>query len=354
MASKRSVAAIPYGGRYRAIDFVLSNMINSGINKVGVLTQYSYRSLMDHIGSGKEWDLDRRRGGLFLFPPYLSEESSGWYKGSADGLYHNLTFLRRSNDEFVVMATGNCIYKMTYDKMLQNHVDSGADITILYRDMSDLELEERKHLGMVEFDEEQRLTEMYEKQLHPKGIYASMGVYILRRELLIDLLEESASQGYYDFVRDILIKKLDHLKINGYRFEGYWRGMQSIPMFYKANMELLNPEVRRELFMENGRVFTKIKDQTPAKYNEEAEVQNSIIADGCIIEGTVINSVLFRGVKVSQGAVIKDSIIMQNAEIHNSAELTNVVLDKDVIIGENKVLKGEANYPFIVGKRIKI
>ncbi len=354
LAAKRSVSAIPYGGRYRAIDFVLSNMINSGINKVGVLTQYSYRSLMDHIGSGKEWDLDRRRGGLFLFPPYLSGDHSGWYKGSADGLYHNSTFLRRSNDEFVLMTTGNCIYKMTYDKMLQEHIDTGADITILYRDMSDLDPEELKHLGMVAFDENNRLIQMYEKQSKPKGTLASMGVYILRRELLIDLLEESASQGYYDFVRDILIKKLDQLVIKGYRFDGYWRAMHSIPMFYKANMELLNPDIRQELFMNDGRVFTKVKDETPAKYNEEAEVKNSIIADGCIIEGTVINSVLFRGVKVNQGAVVKDSIIMQNTEVLNNAQLTNVVLDKDVVVGENKVLMGEKSYPFIVGKRIKI
>lgn len=354
LAWKRSVSAVPYGGRYRAIDFVLSNMINSGINKVGVLTQYSYRSLMDHIGSGKEWDLDRRRGGLFLFPPYLSGDNSGWYKGSADGLYHNSTFLRRSNEEFVLMTTGNCIYKMTYDKMLQEHIDSGADITILYRDMSDLEPEELKHLGILNFDKDNRLIEMYEKSPKPKGTLASLGVYIIRRKLLIDLLEESASQGYYDFVRDILIKKLDQLVIKGYRFEGYWKAMHSISMFYKANMDLLNPKVREELFMNDGRVFTKVKDETPAKYNEEAEVKNSIIADGCIIEGTVVNSVLFRGVKVSQGVVIKDSIIMQDTTILNGAQLTNVILDKEVVVGENKILKGEDSYPFIVGKGTKI
>ncbi len=354
LTAKRSVAAIAYGGRYRAIDFVLSNMINSGVNKVGILTQYSYRSLMDHLGSGKEWDLDRRRGGLFFFPPYLSGENSGWYKGSADGMYHNMTFLRRSQAEYVLIASGNCIYKMNYNELLENHKKAGADITLCYRDMSDLNEEDLRFYGILELDQENRIRKLYEKPRNPQGQLASMGIYILKRTLLMELLEESAAQGYYDFVRDIIIKKLDSLHIHGCQYHGYWRSMHSIPLFYRTNMELLDPEVRRELFMENGRVFTKIKDETPAKYNDEAEVTNSIVADGCIIEGTVRNSVLFRGVKVEQGVVIDNCIVMQNTVVKRNAKLDYVILDKEVEVSEGKILKGENTYPFIVGKGVKI
>ncbi len=354
LSNKRSVSAIPYGGRYRAIDFVLSNMINSGINKVGIVTQYSYRSLMDHLGSGKEWDLDRRTDGLFLFPPYLSGEGSGWYKGSADGMYHNLSFLKRSKEEYVIISTGNCIYKTNFDHLFESHEATGADISICCRDMSDLDPEELKHFGIVQLDDNKRIIEMQEKPLNPNGTIASMGIYCIRRTLLMELLEESASKGLYDFVRDILIRNLEKLNINACIFDGYWRSLSSIPMFYRTNMELLNPEVRKELFIDNGRVFTKVKDETPAKYNDEAEVKNSIVADGCIIEGTVINSVLFRGVTVAKGAVIKDSIVMQETKVYENAKLTNVILDKEVIINSGRELKGEENYPFVVGKGVEI
>lgn len=350
LSAKRSVSAIPYGGRYRAIDFVLSNMVNSGITKVGVVTQYSYRSLMDHVGSGKEWDLDRKTGGMFMFPPYLSGEGSGWYRGSADGMYHNISFLRRSKEEYAIVASGNCIFKADFNDLIEKHAASGVDISVCCRDMSDLDEEELKHFGIVQTDENNRIIEMVEKPNNPKGSIASMGIYCLKRTLLMELLEESASKGLYDFVRDIVIRKLETLNIEACLFKGYWRSMSSVPMFYKTNMELLDPAVRKELFIDNGRVFTKVKDETPAKYNEEAEVSNSIVADGCIIEGTVINSVLFRGVKVGKGTVIKDSIIMQNVNVMDNVKLTNVILDKEVVVSENKELRGEVNYPFVVGK----
>lgn len=354
LSNKRSVSAIPYGGRYRAIDFVLSNMVNSGINKIGVVTQYSYRSLMDHLGSGKEWDLDRRTDGLYLFPPYLSGEGSGWYRGSADGMYHNISFLKKSKEEFVIVATGNCIFKADFNELVEEHEATGADISVCCRDMSDLDYEELKHFGIVQLGDEDRIVDLQEKPLNPKGSIASMGIYCIRRRLLIDLLEDSASKGLYDFVCDIMIRNLDKLMIKACLFKGYWRSMSSIPMFYKTNMELLNPAIRKELFMDNGRVFTKVKDETPAKYNDEAEVSNCIVADGCIIEGTVENSVLFRGVKIAKGVVIKDSIIMQDAVINVNARLTNVILDKEVVINEGKELKGEDNYPFVVGKGVEI
>ncbi|PKM95094.1 MAG: glucose-1-phosphate adenylyltransferase subunit GlgD [Firmicutes bacterium HGW-Firmicutes-1] len=354
LASKRSVTATPIGGKYRAIDFVLSNMVNSEINKVGVVTQYSYRSLMDHLGSGKEWDLDRRNDGLYVFPPYLEGDKIGMYRGSAEGMYNNLSFLRRSNEEYVIIATGNCIYKMVYDDLLTYHIDKEADMTIVYRDMIDFDKEELKNLGIIDVDSHGRVTDLLEKPLHPKSTNGSLGIYILKRTLLISLLEESAARGHYDFVKDIIIRNLNNIKIFGYPFTGYWRSMSSVNLFYQCNMEMLKPEIRKELFDEGGRIFTKVKDETPAKYNQEADVKNSIVADGCIIEGTVVNSVLFRGVVVKKGAIVKDSIIMQDSIIEENVQLNNVILDKEVVITEGKFLKGELNYPMIVGKKSQI
>lgn len=351
ITAKRSISAVPYGGRYRTIDFVLSNMVNSGINKVGVVTQYSYRSLMDHIGAGKEWDLDRRRGGIYLFPPYLSGDNSGWYRGSADGIYHNLSFLKRSSEEYVLISTGNCIYNTRYDQLVDNHKESGADITIFCREVSDFAVEDLEKFGMLEVDADNRIIEMNEKPSNPKGDFASMGVYIVKRELLIDLIETGQSKGYYDFAKDIIIKNIDKLRINAFEFKGYWRPISSVRLFYKTNMELLNPEVRKELFFQNGTIFTKEKNEPPAKYNEEANVTNSIIADGCIIEGTVINSILFRGVEVGKGAVLRNCIVMQDSIIKDYATLDNVILDKEVTITVGKELKGEMEYPYLVGKR---
>lgn len=350
LVAKRSVSAIPVGGKYRAIDFVLSNMVNAGIDKVGIVTQYSFRSLMDHLGSGKEWDLDRRHDGLFIFPPYLAGEESGWYKGSADGMHNNLTFLKRSTDEYVLITTGNCIYKADYNKLMEAHKESEADITIMYRDMSDLDPEEWVNFGNLELDESGRIIDFLEKPVHPKGPTASLGVYILKRTLLIDLLVEAHAKARYDFARDIIIRKLNDLNIRGYKFEGYWRSMSSIPMFYRCNMEMINPEVTKELFEENGRVFTKVKDETPTKYNEEALVRESVIADGCIIEGEVYNSVLSRGVKVGKGTVIRNSIIMQDTIIGEGVHLDYVILDKEVKVNDGKVLRGEQSHPVIVGK----
>lgn len=354
LSNVRSTAAIPVGGRYRAIDFVLSNMVNSGIISVGVITQYNFRSLMDHLGSGMEWDLDRRTKGLFIFPPFLSADGNGWYKGSADALFSNLSFLRRGDEEFVIIAQGSAVYKMDYTEMLKKHIEVGADVTIAYREMTDYTREELSTMGIMKLDENGYIVDLQEKPLHPSSNLGSLGVYILKKSILISLLEESVAHGEYDFVKDILIKKMHKLKMYGYKFEGYWRNLSSIQLYYRTNMELLEPKIRYELFISNGKVYTKVKDETPAKYNDEADVSNSIIADGCIIEGTVKNSVLFRGVTVKKGAVIKNSIIMQGTILEENAILVNAIADKNVRITQGKSLKGEENWPIIVAKKIVV
>lgn len=351
LSSMRSSPAVPVGGKYRAIDFVLSNMVNSGITNVGVITQYNFRSLMDHLGSGKEWDLDRKNDGLFVFPPFLSDDNVGWYRGTADSMYNNLTFLKRSNEEYVLISQGNCIYTTTFDDMLKAHKETDADITIAYREMCDVPIEELSNMGILQVDGSGRVIDFQEKPLHPNTLLASLGTYMIKRELLISLLEESVAHGYYDFVVDILIKMIDKLKICGYKYNGYWRSMSSIQMYYKCNMELLDPEIYNGL-LGSLKVFTKVKDEAPAKYNEEAEVKNSIIADGCIIEGIVENSVLFRGVTVKKGAVVKDSIVMQGSVIEENASLNHAILDKNVVLSSGRSLKGEGSWPIIIGKNV--
>ncbi len=351
LVAKRSVSAVPVAGKYRAIDFTLSNMANSGVHKVGILTQYSFRSLLDHIGSGKEWDLDRKNAGIFMFMPYLSDVDSGWYRGTADGLYKNLTFFKRSISEYVVIASGNCVYKMDYRILLEKHLENGADISVVYRDMSDLENANLSNYGIIQLDDNNDIVDFNERPASPKGSLASLGIYIMKRELLIDLLVESNAKGRYDFVKDILIRGIDHFKIKGVEFNGYWRALNSVSMFYRCNMEMINPKVSDEIFNSNWRIYTKVKDEAPAKYNEEAWVKSSVVADGCIIEGEVHNSVLSRGVVVKKGAVVKDSIIMQGSLIEEGAYLENAILDKDVVVKAGKKLIGEKRYPVIAAKK---
>ncbi|TYQ16074.1 UNVERIFIED_CONTAM: glucose-1-phosphate adenylyltransferase [Acetivibrio alkalicellulosi] len=350
LAELRSSTAVPVGGKYRMIDFVLSNMVNSGITNIGVLTQYSFRSLMDHLGSGKEWDLDRRNDGLFVFPPYLSGEHSGWYQGSADAMYHNITFLKRSFEEYVIVAQGNCVYKMMFDKILDYHVEKNADITIVYRNMGDFPEEELQYMGVMKVDEQEKVVDFKEKHKSPTSAICSMGIYILKRELLISLLEECASHGKYDFVKDVLINKLNVLNIYGYEFEGYWRNISTINAYYRINMEMLNPQIRHQLFEQHGRVYTKVKDEPPAKYNEEAIVKNSIVADGCIVEGEVENSVLFRGVTIKKGSVVKNSIIMQGSIVDEEVKINHLIIDKGVIITKGINLEGTTTFPVIISK----
>lgn len=354
LSMERSISAVPFGGKYRAIDFTLSNMVNSGIVNVGVLTQYNFRSLMDHLGSGKEWDLDRKNNGLFIFPPYLSEFGTGWYKGSADAMYNNITFLERSDEEFVVIAQGYAIYNMDYLPMIEQHIESGADITIGCRSLKDFSVDEQRLLGMVDMDASKRITDFQEKPLKPNGSYCSMGLYVLRRVKLIELLQDCASHGMTEFVNDVLVRNVAKMDMRAYISEGYWRPLSTIQLYYKANMELLEPRIRMDLLMNRRKVFTKVKDEPPAKYNEEAVVRNAIIADGCIIEGVVENSVLFRGVKVNKGAVIRNSIVMQNSIIEEGVNLTHAILDKDVTITSGKQLHGDLEWPLIVGKGVRV
>lgn len=350
----RSVVALPVASRYRIVDILLSNMVNSGINNIGIITQNHYNSLMDHLGSGKEWDLNRKRGGLFIFPPNRSNESQGWYKGSVDAVQSIMEFIRKSQQRYVVVSGSNMVCKLTYDDAFQYHLDKKADITILYKQKKSITPREVRKNVLLDIDEEGRIKDM---QINPavskfNNIY--MNMYIIDKQLLDYLLDECISHGNSDFVKDILLKKLNNLKIYGYEYDGYLACINSIKAYYRHNMDILDHNIMEELFSKSGLVYTRVMDEAPAIYSEGASVKNCIVADGCIIEGEVENSVLFRRVKVSKGAKIKNSIIMQGSEVYENAVIENVILDKDVIIRKNKKLISQESYPMVVQKGVVI
>ncbi len=338
---KRASAALPIFGKYRAIDFTLSNMVNSGIYKIGVMTQYNPRSLMDHLGSGKEWDLDRKNGGLFILQPYLGLSSEYWYKGTADALFQNATMLRRGDEDYVLIGSGDHIYKTLYNDLFNYHFLKGADITLLVKELDD-SYDITKY-GSVVFDEDGRITEIHEKSSHPPSRYAFLGVYYINKFLLLDLLYDAVPQGKYDLLLDTVIPNLSKLRVYAYEFKGYWRNVKKgVQEYYRINMEILNNRsIREELFFKNGKVYTKLKDYPPAKFTGTSKVVNSIISDGCIISGTVKNSVVFRGSVIKAGARVEDSIIMQDVIIEEGAYVKNAIVDKNCVIRAERVLTGD-------------
>ena len=350
----RAVAALPIGCRYRLIDFVLSSMVNSGIFNVGVATEYNYSSLMDHLGSGKEWDLSRKVYGLHMLPPNMTRESVQTIKGDMDVLHGALSFLRHSKQTYVLVTGGNVIANMLYDDVLDYHKKTGADITMIYNDLSDEEIDEIRNVTILEMDEVGRVTAMEKAPRFHKTNHAGMSMMILERALLIELIEEAYAQGAHDLVTEVLLPHVGAMNIRAYRYTGYVGYVSSVKSYYQNNMNMLRPEVRSALFFGEKPVYTKIKDEVSTYYGAEAKVSDSLIADGCEIEGRVENSILFRGVKVGKGAVIKNSIVMQDTVVGEGAELEQAILDKDCTVGQGKKLIGSETYPIIAVKAATI
>lgn len=346
----RSVVAIPVGSRYRIVDFLLSNMVNSGINEIGIITQHHYNSLMGHLGSGKEWDLNRRRGGLHIFPPFGGTYNQGWYRGSADAINSIMGFIMRSEQRYVLVSGSHMICKLTFDGAFQSHLDKKADITIIYKGHDGIPPYESRSNTLIDVDGDGRVNDMQINPVVPRFNNIYMNMYIIEKELLNFLLDECRSHGSSDLIKYILTHKLGSLNIYGYKYNGYLACIDSISAYYRHNMDLLDHNTREELFFRSGIIYTKVKDEVPAMYSDDAIVKNCIVADGCILEGEVENSVLFREVKVNKGAKIKNSIIMQGSEIHENAVLENVILDKEVIVRRNKRLISQESYPMVVVK----
>lgn len=342
LSSKRAVAAMPITGSYRAIDFALSNMTNSHIQKVAVFTQYNTRSLNEHMNSGKWWDFGRKQGGLYIFTPTITSSNSYWYKGTADALYQNINFLKESHEPYVVIASGDGIYKMDYNKVLEEHISKGADITVVCKDIAPDE-DDISRFGVIKMDGENRIVDFEEKPLVADTNTASIGVYVIRRRQLIELLETCAKEGRTDFVKDVLVRYKNVKKIYGYKMDTYWRNIGTINSYYKANMDFLNKDIRNYFFRQHPDIYSKVEDLPPAKYNGQAVVNNSLIASGCIINGTVENSVLFKKVYIGNNCVIKNSIILNDVHIGDNSYIENCIIESRDTLRANTVHKGDPN-----------
>lgn len=346
----RANSALPIAGRYRIIDFILSNMANAGITKIGVATESKYSSLMDHIKSGKPWDLDRKNGGLHVLPPSLEKIKYGLGKGNIEMLAGISDFIRKSSETYVVLSLGNSICNLDLTAAIDAHIEQQADITVLYKDMTGAEEDELSRYTLIEKDENGRIVDMEVQPFYPKTSYAGMDIYIMEKALLESITDECSARGDCDFIKDAVIKKLEGMRVYGYEFTGYFGKIDSIQSYYANNMIFLNSDIRRELFNPERPIYTKTKDQHPTKYSGDCEVKNCFVSDGCSIEGKVYNSILSRGVKIAKNSVVRNSIIMQDSVIEEGVELDHVVFDKEVHITGGRKLIGQASYPLAIEK----
>lgn len=348
LTKSRTMGSILIGGRYRLIDFPLSNMVNSGISEVGVITKSNYQSLLDHLGSGREWDLARKKGGLHLLPPF-GHVGSGIYRGRLEALYGVWDFVENSIADYVLLSDCDVVTNIDYSAVVESHIESQADITMVYGKCA-ITMEQAKTSTVIAVNEENRV---YDVLLNPQisgSCDISLNMFVISKEFLKNIVLETTSRGLFSFEKDVLQARVKEYKIMGYRHEGYYSKIDSMISYYKSNMALLDLENCKKLFVEERPIYTKIRDNPPAKYGLEADVKNSLIADGCIVEGTVENSILFRGVKVGKGAVVKNSILMQDTVIGQKCDINYVVTDKKVNIGNYRLLTGSQFYPLFVGK----
>ena len=351
LVRRRTMASILYGGRYRIIDFILSNMVNSGITTVGLVTSNNYRSLIDHLGNGKDWDLARKDGGIILLPPF-SERHDKLYTTRLEALSSLTGFLNRRSEKYVVLTDCDYVAKLDVADIINYHEKKNADVTLVSHFG---ETEKTSDFMLVEANEKGRVTELKLAPRLKKGEKVNLfaNIMVINRQFLLNLVEDSVIHGFTSFEGDILVKQVNGLKIYRYDFQGYYAGIDSLSAYYKHNMKLLEKEVRDELFGERD-IYTKVRDSAPSKYGENAIVKNSLISDGCEIEGVVENSILFRGVKVGKGAVVKNSIVMQDNIIGQNTALDCVITDKNVVVSDRKTLGGCAELPYYIPKGTRL
>jgi glucose-1-phosphate adenylyltransferase len=332
LSEKRAIPSIPFAGKYRIIDFTLSNCVNSGLKNLMVLTQYQPVSLHGHIRNGKPWDLDRLRGGVRLVSPYLGPKDAGWDRGTADAVYRNLDQLMELNTDTVLILAGDHIYKMDYRKLIEYHRDKKADVTL---SVLRIPYEETSRFGVVTSDEMGRVTDFKEKPKQPIGNQVSMGVYVFNKEVLIERLTSDAKRpgSQRDFGRNILPNMIeDGDRVFAYPFEGYWRDIGTVQSYWEANMELLETKPALDLYQRDWVIYTRSEERPPAYIANQARIEHSLVSHGCQIEGQVIHSVLSPGVVVEEGAVVRDSVIMVDTVIRRNAVVDRAVIDKEVVV----------------------
>ena len=336
LTHKRAVAAMPIAGSYRAIDFALSNMTNSHIQKVAVLTQYNARSLNEHLNSSKWWDFGRKQGGLYVFTPTITPDNGSWYRGTADSIAQNIDFLKNSHEPYVVIASGDGVYKMDYSKVLEYHISRNADITIVTKNIEDSD--DARRFGVVTTDEDNRVVSFEEKPVMADSRMISMGIYVIRRRLLIELIESAEEEERYDFVRDVIVRYKGIKRIYAYEHKEYWNNIATVDSYYRTNMDFLKKDIRRYFFREYPDIYSKVEDHPPAKYNPGSNVSNSIVSSGCIINGEVTDSILFKEAYIGNNCVIRNSIILNNVYIGDNTRIENCIVET------NGTIRADSSY----------
>lgn len=351
----RPIASTPVGGRYRIIDFALSNMVNSGFTNVGIFAREKYRSLTDHVGSGKDWDLSRKKGGLFVFSPENTKNKNIYSnkKGDIYNIFVNIDYIERSEEEYILIAPSYMVCNIDYENVINYHKKSGNDITIVYKQIDNAN-EDFEGNSTLHIDENGKVINVGSNIGAFNNANISMETYIMKRQDLIDNIYTLVSRGNCSYLQDFISEAVNRLNVGAYEHAGYLKCVNSVKSYFELNKELLNYDIANELLYSSRKIFTKEKNQSPTIYTENANVENSFVATGCIIEGTVKNSILFRKVHVKEGAIIENAVIMQNCTIDKDVELNNVIFDKNVSIGEGKILTGDENYPVIIEKNASI
>jgi len=350
LTSLRAVAALPVLARYRVIDFVLSSLVSSGAKNVGIIMQKNYHSLIDHLGSGKEWDLHGKHQGLVILPPFQTPDNIGVYSGLMDAIRSNMVFLRRSRERYVVVTDSGMLYSANYDDMLAQHIRTGADITLMYSTDHNLLRSGSGHY--IRVDEEGRVRELENQPMVPSFENTYMEAFLIRRELLIELADRAVSRAKYHFTRELLQHAIadQDLSVYGWKNDSpAWR-LDTVQAYYDCSMALTNPEIRQQILRADRPVWTKMRDEMPTRYTADAKIKDSLLADGCIIEGTVENSIIFRGVRVMKGAVVKNAVIMQDGYIMPGAHVEGCILDKQVTVRDGATLCAPASYPMVIAK----
>ncbi len=349
MTIKRATAALPIAGGYRSIDFVLSSMSSSRINKVGVITQYNSKSLTQHLSSSKWWDFGRKQGGLFVFTPMQTHDNSYWYRGTADAIAQNIDFLKTSHEPYVIIASGDCVYKMDMNKLLEYHIEKNADITIVTKDLGTVE--DSSRFGVVTVDSEGRVTEFEEKPLMTSKTLVSTGIYVIRRRQLIEMIERADEEDAFDLVKDVFIRYKGIKKMYAYKLDSYWSNITTVESYFKTNMAFLNREVREFFFNQYPQICSKIEDLPPAKYNVGSNVKNSLVSSGCIINGEVKDSILFKEVYIGNNCTIRNSIILNEVYIGDNTYIENCIVESHGTIRANSNYVGDKDNIKIIRER---
>ncbi len=355
----RTTASIPFGGRYRLIDFMLSNMVNSDIIKVGILTHNNYQSLLDHLETGKDWDLARRSGGIKLLPPNITAFANtgvGRIQSSRlEALIGAVNFLSRCNEEYVVMSDCDIICNIDLQKVIKAHIESGAEITFVTKKSDLTGYTSPQKLPVIEADENGRIIDFTERKTFDGACRVYTNIMVMKRAYLLNTIQDAIAHGYTSFLYDVVIRNMKDSDFRVYDFEGWYDHIGSMEEYFSSSMKLLGSEAREGLFgVKNHPILTKVRNSAPTRYCDGASVKNSVVADGCIIEGTVENSIIFRGVKVGRGAVVKNSILFQDTYVCDGASLNCVVADKNVTIKDGRILSGHESMPFYIGKKMTV